>query len=45
MYLCHRAVYTPVGAKGTPAADELLFGFGKFHAAKLWREFCNFKNY
>ena len=35
MYLCHGAVNTPVGAKGAPTADELLFGFCKFHTTKL----------
>jgi hypothetical protein len=35
MYLRHSTVDAPMGTKGAPTADELLFGFCKFHAAKL----------
>jgi hypothetical protein len=43
MYLCHGPVDAPMGAKGAPTADELLFGFCKFHAAKLLLLFRIFK--
>jgi hypothetical protein len=35
MNLRHGTVDAPMGAKSSPAADELLFGFREFHKTKL----------